>query len=92
MRKQDFLKFSGACAFGLLATLSYTSTASAFGLSDRQQAHIDEYIHCKILLLTDLAAFEADPACGGTPNIDLKSMASVLGSGDKKQCDPYCDQ
>lgn len=89
MRKQDFLKIAGACAFGLLATFSPTSTASAFGLSDRQKAHVDEYIHCKILLLTDLAAFAADPACGGTPNIDLKSMASGLGNGGKKR--PVCD-
>lgn len=90
MRKRDLLQLAGACAFGLLASLSYSSSASAFaGLSDKQKAHIDEYIHCKILLWTDLAAFEADPACGGTPNVDLKSMASVIGSGDPKR--PTCE-
>lgn len=90
MRKRDLLQLAGACAFGLLASLSYSSSASAFaGLSDKQKAHIDEYIHCKILLLTDLAAFETDPACGGLPNVDLKSMASVIGSGGKKR--PTCE-
>lgn len=90
MRKRDLLQLAGACAFGLLASLSYSSSASAFaGLSDKQKAHMDEYIHCKILLLTDLAAFEADPACGGLPNVDLKSMASVIGSGGKKR--PTCE-
>lgn len=90
MRKRDLLQLAGACAFGLLATVSYSSSASAFaGLSDKQKAHIDEYIQCKILLWTDLAAFEADPACGGSPNVDLKSMASVIGSGGETR--PTCE-
>lgn len=92
MRKRDLLQLAGACAFGLLAAVSYSSGASAFaGLSDKQKAHIDEYIQCKILLWTDLAAFEADPACGGTPNVDLKSMASGSGSGIVHYEPPTCE-
>lgn len=92
MRNRDLLRLAGACAFGLIASLSYSSSASAFvGLSDKQKAHIDEYIHCKILLLTDIPAFEADPACGGTPNIDLKSLGSVQGSGGGRYEPPTCE-
>jgi hypothetical protein len=81
MRKPNLLRLAGACAFGLLAAVSYSSSASAFaGLSDRQKAHIDEYFHCKFLLLTDLAAFEADPACGGTV-VEAHSIFPT-GSGD----------
>lgn len=89
MRNRDLLRLAGACAFGLVASLSYSSSASAFsGLSAKQQAHIEEYIHCKILLLTDLVAFAADPACGGSPNVDTKSMASGPGSGPTKRYEP----
>lgn len=89
MRNRELLRLAGACAFGLIASLSYSSSASAFvGLSDKQKAHIDEYIHCKILLLTDIPAFEADPACGGKPNIDLKSLGSGTGGGSKQRYEP----
>lgn len=80
MRSRDILQLAGACALGLLASLSYSSSASAFaGLSDKQKAYVDEYIHCKTLLWTDLAAFEADPACGGTV-VEARSIAPN-GSG-----------
>lgn len=91
MRKHDLLKLAGVCAFGLLSTLAYTSPAAAFGLSDKQKAHIDEYIHCKILLWTDLAAFEDDPACGGTV-VETRSIFPT-GSGDvqKRREPPTCE-
>lgn len=82
MRTRELLRLAAACAIGVAATVSFASSASAFtGLSDRQQAHVEEYIHCKILLFTDIQAFEDDPACGGTPNVDLKSAA---GSSEDK--------
>ncbi len=87
MRIRNLLRLAGACAFGVLAACSYSSSASAFaGLSDKQKAHIDEYIHCKILLWTDLAAFEADPACGGTA-VETRSIFPT-GSGGSKRYEP----
>ncbi|OEO31512.1 hypothetical protein VW23_015940 [Devosia insulae DS-56] len=90
MRKRDLLQLAGACAFGLLATLSYSSTATAAGLSDKQRAHIEEYIHCKTLLLTDLAAFEAEqPPCGGTA-LETRSIFPT-GSGGGHIRKPTCE-
>lgn len=92
MRSRDVLQFAGACAFGLLASLSFSSSASAFaGLSDKQKAHIDEYIHCKILLWTDLAAFEADPACGGA-GVETRSLFPTgSGSAPQRHEPPTCE-
>lgn len=59
-------RLAGACVFGLLASIAYSSGASASGLSDKQTAHIERNVHCSILMLTDLSAFRADPDCGGT--------------------------
>jgi hypothetical protein len=89
MRKRDLLQLAGACAFGMLATLSYSSAATAAGLSDKQRAHIEEYIHCKILLLTDLAAFEAEPPCGGTA-VETRSIFPT-GSGGGQPRKPSCE-
>lgn len=82
MRIRDLLRLAGAAVLATTGLLAYTTSASAFvGLSDKQKAHIEEYIHCKILLLTDLAAFEAEqPPCGGKPNTSLNSLAPT-GSG-----------
>ena len=61
MRNRDLLRCAGALALGMLAAVSYSSSASAFsGLSDKQKSHIEVNIHCNILLWTDLKAFEAD--------------------------------
>jgi len=93
MRNRDLLRLAGACALGVVATLSYSSSASAYaGLSDRQKAHIEEYIHCKILLWTDLAAFEADPACGGTV-VETRSIFSSGSGGPPPKRDepPTCE-
>lgn len=91
MRSRNVLQLAGACAFGLLASLSYSSSASAFaGLSDKQRAHVDEYIHCKILLWTDLAAFEADPACGGTV-VETRSIVPTGSGGFKRYEPPTCE-
>jgi hypothetical protein len=93
MRSRDILQLAGVCAFGLLASLSFSSSASAFaGLSDKQKAHIEEYIHCKTLLWTDLAAFEADPACGGTV-VEVRSIApSGSGNFQPKYVPPKHDE
>lgn len=88
MRSRELLQLTGACAFGLLAAFSYSSSASAFaGLSDKQKAHIDEYIHCKILLWTDLAAFEADPACGGAA-VETRSIFPTGSGSPQKHEEP----
>lgn len=91
MRRHNLLRLAGACALGLVASLSYASSASAFaGLSAKQQAHIETYIHCKTLLLTDFKAFAADPLCGGTPNFDRRSMGTEIGGAtpppEKEPC------
>lgn len=80
MRNRSLLRLVGAAVLASATLLSLSTSASAFsGLSDKQKAHIDEYIHCKILLLTDLAAFEAEqPPCGGTPIVGINS---IMGSG-----------
>ncbi|WP_423068153.1 hypothetical protein [Devosia sp. CN2-171] len=92
MRNRVLLRLVGAAVLATASLLSLSTSASAFvGFSDKQKAHIDEYIHCKILLLTDLAAFEAEqPPCGGTPNADLKSIAAT-GSGGGEHRKPNCD-
>lgn len=95
MRNRHLLRLAGAAVLATASLLSLSTSASAFvGLSDKQKAHIDEYFHCKMLLLTDLAAFEAEqPPCGGTPNVDLKSIAGT-GNGDgerRKPEKPNCD-
>lgn len=84
MRNHRLLRLAGAAALATASLLSFSTSASAFvGLSDKQKAHIEEYIHCKILLLTDLDAFEAEqPPCGGTPNVGLKSIAPTGNGGD----------
>lgn len=82
MRNLDLLRLAGAATLGIASVLACSSPASAFaGLSDRQTSHIEEYIHCRTLLWTDLDAFNADPVCGGTPGVDWKSMSSGPGSG-----------
>ena len=92
MRNRKLMQLAGACALGLLAAASYSSSASAFaGLSDRQKAHIDEYIHCKILLWTDLAAFEADPACGGTVVETRSIFPTGSGAPQKRYEPPTCE-
>lgn len=95
MRNRNLLRLAGACAFGVVASLSYTSPATAFvGLSAKQQAHVEEYIRCQIWLLTDIPAFEADPACGGNPNTDPKSMGTEIGAAtpppEEEECDECC--
>jgi hypothetical protein len=92
MRSRDILQLAGACALGLLASLSYSSSATAFaGLSDKQKAYVDEYVHCKILLWTDLAAFDADPACGGTA-VETRSIAPHdSGTGTPKPPKDECE-
>ncbi len=93
MRNRKIPGLAGACALGLLVAVSYSSSASAFGgLSDRQKAHIDEYIQCKILLMTDLAAFEADPACGGTA-VDSRSIfpTSLSAPQERRYEPPTCE-
>lgn len=95
MRNRHLLRLAGAAVLATASLLSISTSASAFvGLSDKQKAHIDEYFHCKMLLLTDLAAFEAEqPPCGGTPNADLKSIAATGngGSDHRKREEPNCD-
>lgn len=87
MRNRELLQLAGAAAFGLLAAVSYSSSASAFsGLSDKQKAHVEVNIHCSMLLWTDLAAFEADPACGGTV-VETRSILPT-GSGGFKRYQP----
>ncbi|WP_439600357.1 hypothetical protein [Devosia sp.] len=87
MRNRDLLRCAGALALGMLAAVSYSSSASAFsGLSDKQKSHIEVNIHCNILLWTDLKAFEADPACGGTV-VETRSILPT-GSGGAKRYEP----
>lgn len=92
MRTRVPLRFASACAFGLLATIAYSSSASAFGLSEKQTAHIERNIHCNILLLTDLAAFRADPDCGGKL-VETHSIGPS-GSGNGARITPpiVCDE
>ncbi len=93
MRTRDVLRLVGATSLAVVAALSISSPANAWvGLSDKQKAHIEEYIHCKILLLTDIKQFEAEqPPCGGTPSGDLKSIAATgSGSSDHdRRCEQY---
>lgn len=92
MRNHDLFRLFGATVLAASSLLAFSTSANAFaGLSDKQKAHIEEYIHCKTLLLTDLAAFEAEqPPCGGTPNVGLKSLAPT-GSGGEKYRVPECE-
>lgn len=91
MHSRNIVRLAGACAFGLLASLTVSSSASAFGgLSDKQRAHIEEYIHCKILLLTDLAAFEAEPPCGGSV-LETRSIAPSGSGNFQPKYVPYRD-
>ncbi len=92
MRNHDMLRLAGAAFLATTTLLSFSTSASAFvGLSDKQKAHIEEYIHCKTLLLTDLAAFEAEqPPCGGDPNPGLKSIAAT-GDGEFEFRRPTCE-
>jgi hypothetical protein len=89
MRNRDLLRLAGAAVLASASLLSFSTSASAFsGLSDKQKAHIEEYIHCKILLLTDLAAFEAEqPPCGGNPNVGIHSIIGSPGSGAPDRCE-----
>lgn len=95
MRNHDLLRLAGAAVLATAGLLSFSTSASAFvGLSDKQQAHIEEYIRCKTLLLTDLAAFEAEqPPCGGTPNVGIKSIAGMgNGGGERRRPEkPDCE-
>lgn len=88
MRNHPSLRLAGAAAvFSLTAGLMFASPATAFGLSDRQRDHIDTYFKCKLLLLTDLAGFEADPDCGGTPAVNLSSTTTKSGSPKQPRCE-----
>jgi len=92
MRNRDFLAVAGACALGLVASLSFSSPASAYaGLSERQRAHIAEYFHCRHLLWTDIPAFEADPVCGGPPNLDRQSMLESGNGAPPSKEPPACE-
>lgn len=93
MRNHNLPRLVGAAVLATATLLSLSTSASAWaGLSDKQKAHIEEYIHCKTLLLTDLAAFEAEqPPCGGTP-----ATASILPTGSggfeyRRPEKPDCD-
>lgn len=86
MRTRSLLRLASVASLALATALSISSPASAFaGLSDKQKAHIEEFFHCNYLMWTDLVQFEAEqPPCGGTPNVDLKSIAAT-GSGSTKR-------
>ena len=83
MRNHHLPRLVGAAVLATATLLSLSTSASAWaGLSDKQKAHIEEYIHCKTLLLTDLAAFEAEqPPCGGTPNAGTRSLTPTGDGG-----------
>ena len=89
MRNRDVLRLVGAASLAAVSLFSFTASANAWaGLSEKQQAHIDEFIHCKILLLTDIRQFEAEqPPCGGTPYVDLKSLAPTGSGVPHKRCE-----
>lgn len=94
MHIRDVARLAGAATLAAVSLFSYTTSASAWvGLSDKQKTHIEEYIHCKILLLTDIKQFEAEqPPCGGTPYADLKSLMPTGSGGEQKmRCEYECD-
>lgn len=94
MRNRNLLRLAGVALLASASLLSFSTSANAWaGLSDKQKAHIEEYIHCKILLLTDLAAFEAEqPPCGGNPNVGTASMAPAGSGYDyRKPEEPHCE-
>lgn len=95
MRNSRLPRLVGAAVLATATLLSLSTSANAWaGLSDKQKAHIEEFIHCNTLMWTDLAQFEAEqPPCGGNPNPGLKSI-SAMGSGgnsyrrpDKPDCE-----
>ncbi len=86
MTNSVVLRVASAGVFALMAGSVMTSPATAFvGLSDKQADEISEFMKCKTYLLTgDLASFEDDPDCGGTPNA-TQSMGSTTGAVSKKK-------
>lgn len=93
MRNRDVMRLVGAASLAAISLFSYTTSASAWvGLSDKQKAYVEEYIHCKTLLFTDIKQFEAEqPPCGGTPNVDLKSLMPTGSGGHyKPRCEYEC--
>lgn len=82
MRTSSVLRLVGAVSLAVTMSAGFAQPASAF--SQEASDNIAEFFHCKALMLSDFAAFKAE--CGGTPNMsDLKSLASVPGSGHHKK-------
>jgi hypothetical protein len=97
MRNSRLPRLVGAAVLATATLLSLSTSANAWaGLSDKQKAHIEEFIHCNTLMWTDLAQFEAEqPPCGGNPNPGLKSISSMGDGGGyiyRRPSKPDCEQ